>query len=58
MSHEDSIECSSYRASVVTARDSGSGMATGRRQHLLFSEITWIYTNGGVSASDSARGVR
>ncbi|HTT70463.1 MAG TPA: type VI secretion system tube protein TssD [Anaeromyxobacteraceae bacterium] len=29
----DSIECVSYEQSVITAREAGSGMATGRRQY-------------------------
>ena len=29
----DSIECLSFESSVITARERGSGMATGRRQH-------------------------
>lgn len=33
MGRENSIECVYYRQSVVTAREAGSGMATGRRQY-------------------------
>jgi type VI secretion system secreted protein Hcp len=33
LGRENSIECVFYRQSVVTAREAGSGMATGRRQY-------------------------
>jgi type VI secretion system secreted protein Hcp len=33
LGRENSIECLYYKQSVITARESGSGMATGRRQY-------------------------
>lgn len=33
LGREDSIECVHFEASIKTAREAGSGMATGRRQH-------------------------
>ncbi|QSQ15049.1 type VI secretion system tube protein TssD [Myxococcus landrumensis] len=33
LGRENSIECLSYVQSVITAREAGSGMATGRRQY-------------------------
>ncbi|MCP3169642.1 type VI secretion system tube protein TssD [Myxococcus qinghaiensis] len=33
MQREGSIECLTYQQSVITARETGSGMATGRRQY-------------------------
>ena len=33
LGRENSIECVFYKQSVITARESGSGMATGRRQY-------------------------
>ena len=33
LGRQDSIECVVYKQSVVTAREAGSGMATGRRQY-------------------------
>jgi type VI secretion system secreted protein Hcp len=33
MGRENSIECVFLESSIATARDAGSGMATGRRQH-------------------------
>jgi type VI secretion system secreted protein Hcp len=33
LGRENSIECLSFESSVITAREKGSGMATGRRQH-------------------------
>jgi len=33
LSRQDSIECLSYKQSIITAREAGTGMATGRRQY-------------------------
>ena len=33
LGRQDSIECVYYRQSAITAREAGSGMATGRRQY-------------------------
>lgn len=33
LGRENSIECLYYESGVITAREAGSGMATGRRQH-------------------------
>ncbi len=33
LNRENSIECVYYKQSVITAREAGSGMATGRRQY-------------------------
>lgn len=33
LGRENSIECISFESSVITAREKGSAMATGRRQH-------------------------
>jgi type VI secretion system secreted protein Hcp len=33
LGRENSIECVFFQSSVITARERGSGMATGRRQH-------------------------
>jgi type VI secretion system secreted protein Hcp len=33
LGRENSIECLSFESSVITARESGSGLATGRRQY-------------------------
>ncbi len=38
--------------------DPGSASAPLEEVHLVFGEITWTYTNGEVTASDSLRGLR
>ena len=48
----DTIECVHFESGIKTARETGSGLATGRRQHepLLFRKRIDCRDSGAVSA--------